>query len=423
MGGAAGEGGTGGVIPTRQWGTAILIEAGNEDASGPQVAFDASGNAVAVWFQSDGTNGRIWASWHVPTQGWATPELISPAMVTSAVPRVGADPSGNAIAVWRQKTPTLFGAWANRYTPGTGWGTAESIGAIDTAAGDFAIEVAVGPDGDAMSVWHQGDGTRLNIWANHYTLGGGWGTAELIESENGGSAKTPEVAMDANGNAIAVWRQSDGLVLFAAANRYTPGGGWGTAQSIDNAPGNSSSPQVAADPAGNAMALWSGAGIRANRYALSGGWGTAEDIRESLGGTQGNQDVAVSADGTAIALWGQFDSTVTNVWANRYVPDNGWGTAELIETNDSAHAQHLQVAVDPNGNAVAVWKQSDGTRDNIWANQYVAGAGWATAELLETEDLGDAERPQIAVDPDGNAIAVWSQDDGMRINVWANRLE
>jgi hypothetical protein len=325
--------------------------------------------------------------------------------------------------VWRQKTPTLFGAWANRYTPGTGWGTAESIGAIDTAAGDFAIEVAVGPDGDAMSVWHQGDGTRLNIWANHYTLGGGWGTAELIESENGGSAKTPEVAMDANGNAIAVWQQSDGLVLFAAANRYTPGGGWGTAQSIDNAPGNSSSPQVAADPAGNAMALWSGAGIRANRYALSGGWGTAEDIRESLGGTQGNQDVAVSADGTAIALWGQFDSTVTNVWANRYVPDNGWGTAELIETNDSGHAQHLQVAVDPNGNAVAVWKQSDGTRDNIWANQYVAGAGWATAELIETEDLGDAERPQIAVDPDGNAIAVWYQDDGMRINVWANRLE
>ena len=59
----------------------------------------------------------------------------------------------------------------------------------------------------------------------------------------------------------------------------------------------------------------------------------------------------------------------------------------------------------------------------MWANRYLPGSGWGTAELIETEDLGDAEFPQIAVDPDGNAIAVWYQDDGTRINVWANRLE
>jgi hypothetical protein len=423
MGGAAGEGGTGGVIPAREWGTAVLIEASDEDAAVPQVAFDPTGNAIAVWAQSDGSNGRIWASWYVPNQGWGTAEFVSPAMSTSGVPKVGVDSSGNAIAVWRQNAPTLFGAWANRYMPGTGWGTAEAIGAVDTSTGDFAIEVAVEPDGDAMSVWHQRDGMRADIWANRYASGGAWGTAELLESENGGTAKNPQVAVDANGNAIAVWQQNDGLVNFAAANRYTPGGGWGTAQSIDNAPGGSSSPQVASDPAGNAMALWSGAGIRANRYAVSGGWGTAEDIRGALGGPQGDQDVAVSPDGNAIAIWRQFDSTLTNVWANRYLPGSGWGTAELIETNDSGHVQHLQVAVDQNGNAVAVWEQSDGTRDSIWANRYTVGLGWGMAELIETEDLGDAERPQIAVDPDGNAIAVWYQDDGTHINVWANRLE
>jgi hypothetical protein len=85
--------------------------------------------------------------------------------------------------------------------------------------------------------------------------------------------------------------------------------------------------------------------------------------------------------------------------------------------------QHLQVAVDPSGNAVAVWKQSDGALDNIWANRYTVGFGWGMAELIETEDLGDAERPQIALDPEGNAIAVWYQDDGTHINVWANRLQ
>jgi hypothetical protein len=419
MGGAAGEGGTGGVIPAREWGTAVLIEASDEDAAVPQVAFDPTGNAIAVWAQSDGSNGRIWASWYVPNQGWGTAEFVSPAMSTSGVPKVGVDSSGNAIAVWRQNAPTLFGAWANRYMPGTGWGTAEAIGAVDTSTGDFAIEVAVEPDGDAMSVWHQRDGMRADIWANRYASGGAWGTAELLESENGGTAKNPQVAVDANGNAIAVWQQNDGLVNFIAANRYTPGDGWGTAQSIDDTPGPSGSAQVASDPAGNAMAVWVAPGIRANRYATSGGWGTAEDIRSSVTGSLRDPEVAMGADGSAIAVWLQQG----NIWANRYVPGSGWGIAELIETNDAGSALPPEVAVDPNGNAVAVWHQSDGTRTNIWANQYVADLGWATAELIETEDLGDAERPQIAIDPDGNAIAVWYQDDGTHINVWANRLE
>jgi len=32
------------------------------DAVSPQVAFDASGNALAVWYQHDGTRANIWAN-------------------------------------------------------------------------------------------------------------------------------------------------------------------------------------------------------------------------------------------------------------------------------------------------------------------------------------------------------------------------
>ena len=213
---------------------------------------------------------------------------------------------------------------------------------------------------------------RANIWANRFTPGGGWETAELIENENGGDAKNSQVAVDANGNAIAVWQ---------------------------------------------------GVGLRANRYAQGIGWGTAEDIRSDVTGGIGAPDVAVSPDGHAIAVWPQLDGTRTNTWANRYVPGDGWGTAEIIETDDAGGVQWPQVAMDPDGNAVAVWLQSDGDRTNIWANQYTVGVGWAAAELIENEDLGDANFPHIAVDPDGKAIAVWSQHDGMRWNVWANRLE
>ena len=52
---------------------------------------------------------------------------------------------------------------------------------------------------------------------------------------------------------------------------------------------------------------------------------------------------------------------------------------------------------DGSGNAFAVWQQDDGTVNSIYSNRYVAGTGWATAELLEM-NIGDAEAPQVAFD-------------------------
>jgi hypothetical protein len=100
-----------------------------------------------------------------------------------------------------------------------------------------------------------------------------------------------------------------------------------------------------------------------------------------------------------------------------------WGSALLIETDNVGDAQRPKIAVDGTGNAIAVWYQSDGTRDNIWANRFDAGSGaWGTAQVIETED-GNAQFPHIAVDGSGNALAVWQQSDGTRINIWANRFD
>lgn len=59
----------------------------------------------------------------------------------------------------------------------------------------------------------------------------------------------------------------------------------------------------------------------------------------------------------------------------------------------------------------------------IWANRYTAGTGWGTAALIETDNAGNAYSPQIACDTAGNALAVWDQSDGTRLNIWANRFE
>jgi hypothetical protein len=337
------------------------------------------------------------------------------------------DPSGNAIAVWHQSDGTRENIWANRYAAGSGWGTAALI-ETENLGEARSPQVAMDPSGNAIAVWYQWGGTRYDLWSNRYTAGSGWGTAALIETENLGNAGGHQAAMDLSGNAIAVWHQRNGIRDDIWANRYTAGSGWGVAALIETENGNASYPQVAMDHSGNAIAVWmqdlgTHWDIWANRYTAGSGWGTAALIETEAVLNDAFPQVAVDPSGNAIAVWQQSDGTRVNIWANRYTTGSGWGAAALIETDDLGDASGPQIAMDPSGNAIAVWQQSDGTRNNIWARRYAAASGWGTAALIETDDLGGAAGAQVAMDHGGFAIAVWYQSDGSRDNILANRFQ
>ncbi|MCK4711197.1 MAG: Ig-like domain-containing protein, partial [Gammaproteobacteria bacterium] len=210
------------------WGSAGTIESDDTgEAWSPQIDFDANGNAIAVWYQHDGTRTNIWANRYVSGTGWGTPELIETDNAGwASYPQVAVDVIGNAIAVWVQHDGTRKNTWANRYVVGTGWGTAELI-EFDNAGKAMRPQLAVDASGNAIAVWVQNDGTRNNILGNHYTAGSGWGTAGYLEFDNG-MASWPQVAVQtSNGNALVVWQQHDGTRNNIWGNRYTAGSGWG----------------------------------------------------------------------------------------------------------------------------------------------------------------------------------------------------
>ncbi len=343
-------------------------------------------------------------------------------------PQVALDPNGNAVAVWRQSDGTRYNIWANRFTLAAGWGVPELL-ETDNAGDAFWPEVALDPNGNAVAVWFQWDGTRYNIWANRFTLAAGWGVAELLETDNAGDV-VPQVVLDPTGNAVVVWQQFDGTRYNIWANRFALAAGWGAAElfETDNA-GGATAPQVALDPNGNAVVVWNQSdgtrsNIWANRFTPAVGWGVPERIETDNAGSASSPQVATDPNGNAVAVWQQWDGTgTTNIWANRFTLAAGWGVAERIETDNAGNAQAPQVALDSNGNAVAVWQQFDGTRTNIWANRFTLAAGWGAAERIETGNAGGASLPQVALDPNGNAVAVWEQWD-LRgfFSIWANRF-
>src|SRR3989304_2982378 len=136
--------------------------------------------------------------------------LLSIVPTTSAPPgarrpRRSPAPFGNAMAVWDQFGAIHKDAWANRFDAVTGWGTPVLL-ETDNAGEATGVQVAMSASGYAIAAWQQVDGQfRSNIWTNVYSPGTGWGTATLVEFDDAGDAFEPQVAMDAVGNAIAVW--------------------------------------------------------------------------------------------------------------------------------------------------------------------------------------------------------------------------
>jgi hypothetical protein len=123
--------------------------------------------------------------------------------------------------------------------------------------------------------------------------------------------------------------------------------------------------------------------------------------------------LAVGPSGDAMAVWSQPVTTAEDIVVDRFVPGTGWGTPQLIEA-DSGNAFGPQVALDPAGNAVAVWAQSDGTRVNIVANRFTPAGNWGTPQIIDNDTVSDATGPAVELDAAGNAIAAWSQSDGTR---------
>ena len=105
-------------------------------------------------------------------------------------------------------------------------------------------------------------------------------------------------------------------------------------------------------------------------------WGTPERI-DTVGLAQ-EPRLAVNADGVAGAAWIDWD--VGKIWTNQYTPDEGWGTAQSIETASEGFASSSpppEVAIAEDGSAMIVWAEYQ--PDAVWSSHFAPSSGWSAA--------------------------------------------
>ena len=312
--------------PASGWGTATVLEASVSSVGGnsPEIAMDPAGNATLVWSAFDGSWTSLWARRYTAGGVWSPATLIENDNNGGVGDQgVVMEANGNAMVVWSQydvvgqRTNVL----ANRYVVGSGWGTPTPIEATDLNAG--VSDIALDSAGNIMVVLHQQTSsvspTTGSIYTNRFS-NGSWGTATLVKSAIPYLSQSA-IAMNASGNAMVVWLEDDGFdVTSIWARAYTAAGVGGATVRIDNLSRymDGRTPQVAMDGSGNAVAVWGqGSHIWSARYVAGTGWGTPADIDNGAGGFPSNQPrIAVDASGNALAVWERPSGTFGNIWGN-----------------------------------------------------------------------------------------------------------
>jgi len=168
-----------------------------------EVAVDASGDAVAVWRQSDGTHNRIKASSRPVGGSWTAPEYLSLPGYNASTPAVAVNERGDAVASWRRYDGSAYRLDVSRRLSNLDWDGFNTLTAFDVNAKAPEVEVA-------------GNGTAYVA----YGIDGAVDSVKLTKMVLGGAATTStvsyglphEVALDVNesGAVLTAWRKTQG---------------------------------------------------------------------------------------------------------------------------------------------------------------------------------------------------------------------
>ncbi len=362
--------------------------------------------------------GLLTAAPALAAPGWLAPTNLSVGGEDGEGPQVAAGPQGEVVAIWESDDGSDTSIETASRPPGGIWSAPTQLTAPGLDAYD--PEIAIGSQGEAIAIWARVDGGKPLIQAATRPVGGSWSAGTNL-STPGQQADRPQIAIDAQGNAIAAWERSDGSHYIVQAATRPPGGSWSAPDDLSAAGQNATNPMLAVNPGGEAITVWeryngSHFVVQVATRDAGGGWSAATNL--SAAAKDGTRPrVALDPGGDAVVLWRSGDGTDLIVETASRPPGSSWSApAELTAPGLDAYAP--RIAIDAQGNAIAAWERSDGSHYIVQAATRPPGGSWSAPASLSAPDH-DAGRPAIGVNAVGSTIVSWSRSDGSHYIVQA----
>lgn len=276
----------------------------------PEIAMAPSGYAVVIWQKNDDDSQSIIQSTALQFgEDWSSPIDISQSLF-GPFHHISIDSSGNAVAIWidsnQEKTMTQVATLPHKGK----WSIPITL-SKDISIGQS--QVAINPSGYAVAVWTESRDLGhddIVLYASTMQFGGNWSTP--VEIAKSVSLIPIEVAIDLNGNAIVVWGtetidRSTRELPFPSENilysSYLPHLGKPTKREAISEKGEYAySPRVVFDGSGNAFIVWNNHwAIQAARRPFEGKWSDHKTLSDR---TQNEQpQICVDSTGYAVVNW------------------------------------------------------------------------------------------------------------------------
>lgn len=366
---------------------------------------------------------------------WGAPEPLHELPGTSQLATLRVDDAGRAIVVWQQSHPTapVNRMWARRQTA-TGW----EAPVLVTTDGNLAsaIELVAGPNTSAA--WLQWVSNERRVVTTRLGDDGVWTPPAVLRSSpwQQGSIVGPRLAASSTHAAI-VWAYEDPasrLWTLEVRSRATTAD-WSVAPPIATG-------IRLAGYAGPLLAISVEDG-----GAVVAAWGQQEQDRVEVWVRRGipvDGSLSISWEaphklatlpmtpaalplrqvwtgahaGRSFAAWmaADADGTISVATGHRR-PDGTWYAEQATTGITSRHYAAPELVAAATGHKLVVWREPLAESSRIVARRYDADAGWdagtVVADGLKAPYLGcldvDAHYVDVAIDPQGNAIAVWEE--------------
>jgi hypothetical protein len=420
-----------------------------------RVALDAEGNSTAVWRECQ--NGVCTVQVATRSAGggssWSLPQPLATDKTVGDV-QLQLDAQGGAVAAWEEgfkdeKDQTSWTVIARTRPVGSGWNQPENVSPSQGSTGGFRL--ALGSKGEAVAVWatyvqapcdpleddvfealpdepwapqpcENGTTSVHALEGATRPAGGAWTTEpkRVATAPRSSQLRGIELALDAQGDALAVWNRYNGTSSVVQAADYD-GTNW--SEPVDISPsseGNYAEEQdMALDAEGNAVVAWqteysydTNSNVVGTTRPAAGSWGRPEFVALPYQHARDPQ-VAIDAQGNAVAVWhgGGPNSSSSRIQSAIRPPGGTWGQWRDLSAVGRNSAP--QLALDREGNALAAtWTRNLAGDDTVEVATRSVGAAadlWRAAQRVSASVAGqDAAGPQIALDPMGNAVAAWS---------------
>ena len=346
----------------------------------PDVALDASGNALFVWQTEnvDGDMGAIAGQRYDVLGNPVGPEFQVNTYTNGdqRTPVVAMNSSGSSLVVWTSdgQDGSGSGIFGQRFDAlGNPHGPEFQVNTFTNDNQDTPA-VAMNSGGSSLVVWTSTDqdGDDDGIFGQHYdALGNPHGPEFQVNTFTNAMQSSPDVAMADMGNSLVVWNSlgQDGSSFGIFGQRYNalgnPVGGEfqvNTATNLDQV-----SSEVAMDSVGNSLVVWrsshnEGFDIFSQQYDFSGNSVGLEFQASTWSGSQHSPAVAMHDTG-ALVVWNSLeqDGSGGGVFGQRYI-GNDSPVCDLSQAQPAAlwsndHAFNLiniDNVSDPDGDAVTI---------------------------------------------------------------------